>query len=340
VSNIVFTCGGTGGHVYPAIALAQYFSSHSITFLMSMNRKDRDIIQAYGYNGIEIPSSHRNPFTLLRGLIRAWYYLKKNRPNVLIATGGYHTIPVILAAKLLQIPIILLEQNVVPGRVNRYLSTLAAHTCISFSESLKPLPHATVTGNPVRLQYLSEPLLPPLLNTLLPLPTILVIGGSQGAGALNVFFNHYRESLLSKSYNLIHLTGPAFFNDHFNGQQPTFRDPKTGAVALLLPYCEDMKSLYETATIVISRAGATTIAELLLFQKKALLIPYPYARDNHQLVNAQVFSKTGNGIVIDEKLLSQDIVLSSIKQLSDSFIPPPSSQSAVECVGTIIKHYL
>ena len=344
-THIAFTCGGTGGHVYPAIALAQYFESCSITFLMSTDRNDREIIQAYGYQGVEIPSSRANPLTVLRGLMRSWIYLKRLRPHVLVATGGYHTAPVILAAKLLSIPIVLLEQNVLPGRVNRTLSRLATQTCVSFSESLHYLPNAQVTGNPVRLQYLHEPQLLPVLKRLSDHPTILVMGGSQGAKGINDFIMRYRDDILSRSYNLIHLTGASFFKAHFEGKQPTFRQPKTNAVALVLPYCDDMKALYEQADIVISRAGATTIAELLSFQKKAILIPYPYAKDNHQLYNARAFESASTGMVIDENTLSQDVLWTAISTL-DRFKNIPSSQpkeplkSAVENVGDIVKRYM
>ncbi len=315
MAKIIFACGGTGGHVYPAIALAQYLSSTAITFLVSTQRKDKEIVQSYGYQSIEIPSSNKNLLTLCRGCMRAWHFFKKSKPQLLVATGGYHTVPIIIAAKLLKIPIILLEQNVLPGRTNRYLAKIATHTCVSFPESRAYLSDAIVTGNPIRQTYQAEPLLTPLLATLSTHPTILIIGGSQGARGLNLFFHDQRERLLSSSYNLIHLTGQSFFKQHFDGQQPTFKDSGTGAVCIVLPYCEDMKTLYEAADLIIARAGATTIAELITFQKKAILVPYPYAKDNHQHYNAIAFTDRGNGMIIAENQLQAATILEQIQQL-------------------------
>jgi UDP-N-acetylglucosamine--N-acetylmuramyl-(pentapeptide) pyrophosphoryl-undecaprenol N-acetylglucosamine transferase len=322
----MFACGGTGGHVYPALALAQYYDKAETCFLVSSDRTDRDIVAAYGYKYIEIPSSNRNVITGLRGVLRAIYVLRKYKPQVLVATGGYHTAPIILAAKCTGTPIILLEQNVIPGRTNRMLARIATHTCVSFSETLTKLPNAILTGNPVRTHFLSEATLPPLLKTLSPHPTLLVLGGSQGAWAINERIHALQNDILAASFNLIVLTGETYFNATFSGQQPTFRDPNTGAVCLFLPYCEDMRALYNRSDLVISRAGATTIAELVHFQKKAILIPYPHATDQHQHANAAAFLKSGNGVLLSQSQWQTDTILDHIKALHGrAFSPTPSS---------------
>ena len=341
MSDIIFACGGTGGHVYPAIAIAQTLHSVGITFFVSTDRNDKEIVQAYGYSSFDIPSSNKNIIILLRGAIRAWLFLKQANPKLLIATGGYHTAPIIIAAKLLKIPIILLEQNALPGRTNQYLAKLATHICVSFPDSKKYLPSAILTGNPIRQKYRQEPLLDSLLATLSDYPTILIIGGSQGARGLNLFFDNHRGMVLSASYNIIHLTGKSFFEAHFNGQQPTFKDSRTGAVGIILPYCEDMKTLYNRSAIVISRAGATTIAELMAFQKKAILVPYPYAKDNHQYYNAEAFIQTGNGLIVEEQKLQKSNILLQINMvLQQPFKAQKLQYDPLFALGKLIQDYV
>jgi UDP-N-acetylglucosamine--N-acetylmuramyl-(pentapeptide) pyrophosphoryl-undecaprenol N-acetylglucosamine transferase len=152
------------------------------------------------------------------------------------------------------------------------------------------------------------------------------LGGSQGALAINERIHALQNDILSASFNLIVLTGQAYFNAAFSGQQPTFRDPKTGAVCLYLPYCEDMGALYNRSDMVISRAGATTIAELVHFQKKAILIPYPHATDQHQHANATAFLKSGNGILLPQSQWQTDSILDHIQTLhARPLISTPSS---------------
>ncbi len=319
MAKLAFTCGTTGGHVYPAIALAEKWPGKSI-FICSENKQDKQILEAYPYPKYPIPASEKpNPITLLRAFMRSRAALKSEKADMLIATGGYLTAPVILAAKTLGIPIILLEQNSFPGRVTKLFKGLANVVCLSFEESMSFIQgkNVKVTGNPVRdSAVLSEDLKAEIKAAKGKI--LVVMGGSQGAQALNDCITESAPILLQNGWSIIHLMG--------TGNYP-YAEPfkvevnKEGAAYIRIGYLEGLTGLYVDADLVISRAGATSIAELLYYQKKAILIPYPFAKDNHQEANAIAFEKRGWGLWMKQSELSVAALLDKMEKVEAMPLP-------------------
>ncbi len=288
--TIVFATGATGGHVYPLIAVAQELSEYTCVFLGTQNRKDSEIVPTYGFAFRGLPSP-KTPLGFLRSFVQAWKTLAEVKAQIIIGSGGGSTVPTILAAWLKRVPIFLLEQNVLPGRTNRALQFFAKKIVISFPESRRyfHVKHVECFGNPVRKHFS-----PGSDGEVKALkfgdgPKILVLGGSQGAYAINQFFESNEAFFVSENFVLIHLMGEAYYRKRFGSQpfQVVYSRDKSLIKVVKLPYFEAMDDLYTMADLVVSRAGATTIAEILHFQKPSVLIPYPHAKDNHQQLNAQ-----------------------------------------------------
>lgn len=343
--TILIACGGTGGHVYPGIAIAQALRSEKVVFVGSKNRQDSKIIPEYGYPFYSITASPKNIFKLGMGLIQSLKIIKKEKPSVVLGTGSYHTIPVILAAKLKGIPILLLEQNVIPGRVNRLLSRIANRVCMSFEDSRVyfKTKNSVVTGNPVRMSFKSNPSIPELEQVLNDSrQMVLVFGGSQGARALNeTVASLYLNPEITHSFVTVHIAGTVLFEKTYPKQSYGVIKNAEGLIqAIVLPYAEDMGTLYKRASLVISRSGATTIAELLVFKKPAILVPYPFATDNHQVANAEAFCRDGKGLILFESDLSAKRLLGDIQIALTLPFPEVEYPNATQVVCAQIKEIL
>jgi UDP-N-acetylglucosamine--N-acetylmuramyl-(pentapeptide) pyrophosphoryl-undecaprenol N-acetylglucosamine transferase len=354
--NIAYTCGGTGGHIYPLIALAQELTETHPFFIGSRDRVDRHIIPAYGFSFFSITSSNRNIFKIIQGFFQARRLLKNQKASLLVSSGGYLTLPVVLAAKSLSIPIFLLEQNSLPGRVNRSLGKFAKKICLSFesSQTYFKTKNKIVTGNPVRKIFLEDPTYISLKElTLGTAKTLLVFGGSQGAQKINALFSANYAHFMRSDMQLIHITGKNAFESaieaskKLNPKAVTYShdtfwvtDAEGHVKIITTAYCEKMDWLYEHAHWVISRAGATTIAELIHFQKPAIVIPYPHAKDNHQVDNANEFVKTHLGKCLAEEDLTFDVLLREVQALPNPFLEPSHHNARTHIADLIRKELI
>ena len=309
--SIVFTCGTTGGHVYPAIAIAQELNEKCL-FICSENKEDNTIISQHNFPYKTIPISNKNILILLKGIVKAYSILKQKKASYLIATGGYSTFPVVLAAKLKGIKILLLEQNAIPGRVNRILQFFAEKVCLTFPESKRffSTKKAWLTGNPIRKSYLPDEHIDHIIQKLADSPQkkLLIFGGSQGAAYLNNFILENQEHLIKNDFITILISGRKEYQKHY----PNNVIPNKPNL-YILPYVNNMKALYDIVTGVICRAGATSVCELLEFRKKAILVPYPFSKDNHQLANARYYESTGLGKMIVQDELNIEKVIHFFK---------------------------
>ncbi|MDR1998198.1 MAG: UDP-N-acetylglucosamine--N-acetylmuramyl-(pentapeptide) pyrophosphoryl-undecaprenol N-acetylglucosamine transferase [Candidatus Margulisbacteria bacterium] len=274
-----FSCGGTGGHIYPALAIAQKFPDN---FFIGSNRLEKTLVPQAGHKFYEIAASPRQLFKILRGFYQSLRILAREKPDIVIATGGYVTVPVLLAARVLGQKIYLQEQNILPGRVNRCLSRLAARVFVAFAGAARYLPrHKTVvTGNPVRAEIAAVPYSAQS-------PGILVFGGSLAARSLNAAADGLRGTPYQAQ--LIHL----------NGQN----------------YCHDMAGVYARSRLCVCRAGATTLSELAALGMPSILVPFPQAADNHQEVNARYFEQQGAAVVLLDKDLTAGTLAKAIAQI-------------------------
>lgn len=318
---IIFAGGGTGGHFYPAVAIADRVAELTrdrfeidITFMgtkRGIEYRMRDKI-AYPLELINIRGIVRSftlknllvPFIVIGALIRALGLLKKIKPAVVVGTGGYVSWPILKAASIMNVPYVLQEQNSYPGLVTRQMSQRARCTFLGFESAARHLKSGTktkVTGNPVRttmtLADRSEAAKHFDLDQ--NKKTILIFGGSQGARALNKnILSFLQENELPDNVQLLWQIGKRDY------KEVAAQAGSKATSCTLLPFVERMDLAYAIADIAIARAGALTLAELAACSVPSILVPYPYAAEDHQRHNAEDFVRQGTALLIDEKDLS------------------------------------
>jgi UDP-N-acetylglucosamine--N-acetylmuramyl-(pentapeptide) pyrophosphoryl-undecaprenol N-acetylglucosamine transferase len=320
--RIVIVGGGTGGHLYPGIAVAQELKRWDprarIMFIGSRGGLERDVVAREGYRHFEITSSSlaRRQWReqvvaighLLQGFGEAVRVLRRVQPQVILGLGSYVSGAVLLAAGALGIPRLIHEQNVIPGLTNRLLGRVANRVAVSFEATASYFPQAktVVTGNPVRPSICQvrgrrhEP------NGCFHL---LVFGGSQGAHRLNVAMPEALAQLADIRDHLwtVHQTG----SNDFAAAQAAYADGQYPGV--VQTYIQDMAQAYSAADLVICRAGATTIAELTVTGRAAVLVPFPYAANNHQEHNARTLAAVGAAELIQDQTLSGALLAERIR---------------------------
>ncbi|QDT42416.1 UDP-N-acetylglucosamine--N-acetylmuramyl-(pentapeptide) pyrophosphoryl-undecaprenol N-acetylglucosamine transferase MurG [Gimesia alba] len=320
--TIVFAGGGTGGHLLPGIAVAEQLvtlGEFQTIFVGSSRIVEQQIIENSGYQHLSLPSAStsdlkRAPFRFLwrnsRAFFQALRFLRTESPAVVIGLGGFASVPVILAASWLKIPIVLLEQNIIPGRANQFLCGRASLVCISFWETQfkgRPSgeqngpPRIVLTGNPVRKQILEAGIQRESAEksdeTL-----ILVLGGSQGATAVNDAVLCLLERSgddLPKPLHVVHQTGEAGYESAKDGYG---RLKKRGSKlrVTVQPFFDDLTEWYTRADLIISRAGATTLAEIACLGIPTILIPFPNSMRDHQLINARYYVERGAALLVEQ----------------------------------------
>jgi len=289
--KIALACGGTAGHIFPAIAFAQRATNYQLIFIGG-NRFEKEIIPEYNFRFYQLKIVRKSIFKLIHSVWKAISILRHEKCQAVLATGGYATFPVILAALVLRIPYFLHEQNVLPGRLNRLVSIGANKVFVSFEESHKYFKNGIVTGNPVREEIadLSKTITPHY-----PPKKILIFGGSLGSSSLNQLAQELKKS---PEYEIININS----------------------------YTNKIIEYYQLVDFVICRAGATSIAEILSLGLPALYVPYPLAKDDHQTYNAEAIVKKNLGFTLQDNDLSVENV-SNI--LTSSKIPGVIKQIAI-----------
>ena len=314
--NVVFTGGGTGGHLYPAIAIADALAARgaTVTFIGSADRLEATIVPNAGYPLVTVASGPltrsasvkvlRSGFANVTGVVQAASALRRIKPDMVIATGGYVCFPVVLAASILRMhPIALLEPNAHPGLTNRMLASLVDEVWGAFPEGDKHFAGKYVhTGIPVRASLCSLPSRDEALARLglsSKRKTILAMGGSQGARSINdALASLIKTGGLPEGWQLIQVTGEKEY-DRVRGLLREARDD----TPVVRPYLHDLSDAYAAADFVLSRAGASTLGELAATGKPSVLVPYPHAADDHQRFNAEMVAKAGAAIVVDDREL-------------------------------------
>ncbi len=285
---------------------------------------EKDLIaSAYPFRSVEamplaFPGRKMAKFllSLLKGVLQSLLILSKVRPRVVLGMGGYASFPPLFASYLLRIPFLIHEQNVIPGRANRVLGRLAQKVLVSFEETKRffSAQRTKVTGVPIRssMQRFEKEVARQRLGLNPHRNTLLVMGGSRGALAINNLLLEMLPSLLERGIQVIHICGVS----NYPSIKEKVGGPREGY--LLLPFSREMSTLYSSADLCISRAGASTLAEIAFFSLPAILIPYPYAIDQHQLYNALLFQKHGGAIVFKERGLNARKLLRKVGELFSS----------------------
>ena len=325
--RLIITGGGTGGHLFPALAVAEGIgrreSDPEILFVGAGRRIDnqvlaekgfaRKVIRFSGIKGLGMSGFLHAAFRLPLAIAQSFFLIRRFRPDLVFGVGGYVTGPVLTAAKLLRVPICIHEQNSVPGLANRLAGKLADRICISLPCQPSFAKEKTVlTGNPVRREILAAALKKKTGHN--DPTTILVLGGSQGARRVNELMLAAMKILQAtgNTLRIIHQTGTADEGLIRKGYE------QSGIEAEVASFFSDMADVYGRANLVVSRAGATTLAELAVMGLPALLIPYPFAADDHQTTNGAYYVNGGGALMVQEKELDGDGLAEKIRRLVEN----------------------
>jgi UDP-N-acetylglucosamine--N-acetylmuramyl-(pentapeptide) pyrophosphoryl-undecaprenol N-acetylglucosamine transferase len=318
--RMIVAGGGTGGHLFPGLAVAEAAAAQGALILfvgsstgiearvIPQTRFPFRAIPIHGLRGRGWRGLAQLSWQLPSGVARAWRIVGAFRSQVVLGVGGYASFPVVAAAWIRGVPSVLLEQNARPGWANRVLGRLASRVCTTFSESNRYFPPTKVvlTGNPVRTFAL-----PPTVAK--QGFTVMTFGGSQGAHRINEAFDEAAPALRDAIADLriIHQTGTA------DCERLQARYREVGVAAEVHPFIDDMGAAYGRADLVVCRAGATTLAELTALGKPAILVPYPFAADDHQRANASVLAERDAGILILDRDLTGERLASAIIGLAN-----------------------
>jgi UDP-N-acetylglucosamine--N-acetylmuramyl-(pentapeptide) pyrophosphoryl-undecaprenol N-acetylglucosamine transferase len=311
---VLFAGGGTGGHLYPGIAVAEELRrrdpSTQVSFVGTARGLESKVVPALGLPLDVIRSAGlkgKSPAALARGMallplsaLDAWRVLSRRRPDVVVGVGGYSSGPVLLLAALRRLPTLVMEQNTTPGFTNRTLARWVRAAAVSYEETLRFFPGVgVVTGNPVRRGFLEtggRDDVRPVDGKV----RVLIVGGSQGARAVN-------EAMLAAAPALAaHATTLSITHQAGERELARVRDGygAAGLSATVLPFLHDMPAQMAAADLVVSRAGASTLAELTILGRPMVLVPLPTAADDHQRKNAASLARAGAAEVIDERELT------------------------------------
>lgn len=345
-STFLFAGGGTGGHLFPGIAVAQELQRRDpasrLIFVGSNRQIESTIANQYCLEHRSLPVESlamlkRNPFWFaiqnLAALRGAKTLIAELQPTAVIGLGGFASAPLVWVASRKRIPVILLEQNVIAGKTTRWLGRIANRICVTFENTQLPKSdRVIVTGNPVRDDIAGlwqPPNLKSYDNDLGPRSTphkrtLLVLGGSQGADSLNLAVVGAMAKLSSRfaDWLIVHQSGPRQAEDIRNKYK------EIGIDATVEPFLNNMAEQYSRAELVISRAGATTLSELACAGLPPILMPYPYAADDHQRANAQVFVDHRAGLVVEHSP-SQDATVAELAKTLELMVMDKSRRAAM-----------
>lgn len=328
--KILITGGGTGGHVFPAIAIANALKPHigkeNILFVGAKEKMEMEKVPKAGYNIIGLPIRGLKGkitlnnilllFRIIISLISAIKIIRKFSPDIVVGVGGFASAPALIAAKWLNIPIVIQEQNSVPGKVNRYIGNKANAIFTAFDSANKYFPKQKVilTGNPVRKEITKSETLHNEGRKAFGLddkkPVLLIIGGSQGASSINNAVLNALPQWIEQEIQVIWQTGI-----YFASKATDFVEGNNYKGVIVTPFIDSMEHAYGAADLVISRAGALALAEIAVSGLPSILAPYPFAADNHQVINAKEIEEFGAAVMVED----EKIELSLSKIISELF---------------------
>ena len=360
--KILISGGGTGGHIFPAIAIAnaikEKLTSVDILFVGSLGRMEMDKVPKAGYpitglwiSGLQRKLTVKNlmfPVKVVSSVIKAYKIINKFKPNIVIGTGGYASGPLLYAASKKHIPTLIHEQNAFPGITNKLLGKSVTKVCVSYPNMEKyfPVKKIIITGNPIRKELLH---LTPTKKESLDFfkldhtkQTLLIIGGSQGAKQVNIAIAHNLKQLLNLKLQIIWQTGSyskQLAVDAANGNKNI----------AIREFIQEMDKAYVASDFIISRAGAIAIAEIIAARKPAIFIPLPTAAEDHQTKNATTLVDGNAALMINEKdaidslpkviksLVENPELKKTIVQNLDAFSHPDAAENIADEALKLIK---
>ncbi len=347
MKRIILTGGGTAGHVTPNIALIPKLRElgYDIQYIGSYNGIEKELIKPFDipYHGISSGKLRRyfslqnftDPFRVLKGLSEAKKIIRDLKPDVIFSKGGFVSVPVVLAGKKNKVPVIIHESDMTPGLANKLAIPSATKVCCNFPETLNYLPSdkAVLTGSPIRQELLCGNRIKALdlCGFTAEKPVILVIGGSLGSVAVNTAVRDALPELL-ETFQIVHLCGKGKLDESLMDQK---------GYKQFEYISNELRDIFALADIVISRAGANAICELLALRKPNLLIPLSAnASRGDQILNARSFERQGFSMVLEEESTTKDTLLSSVQKLyqnRDTFINAMKNSGQQDSIDTIIN---
>lgn len=363
--RVIIAGGGTGGHLFPGIAIAQAFtgkdSGNEILFVGAGNTFEKKTVEKAGFNHKSISAEGikgrgylkqlKSVLKIPKGMFESFKIIRNFKPDLVVGVGSYSSGPLVITARLLGVKIALHEQNIIPGITNSILSRFADRVYISFEETKKRLSpqKAVLSGNPLRREIIDA------AGKNVPYDSsgsnrpfnVLILGGSQGAHKINMAVVGSLPLLKNRErYSFVHQTG-AQDEEYVAGAYE-----RSGISYVVKPFFEDMAERYSGANLIICRAGATTVAEVTAIGLGAIFIPYPYAADDHQALNARALSDSGASEMILEKDLTAEILSEKIEyyaghpgelykmaSAAKKFGRPDAAEFIVnDCYGIVNRH--
>lgn len=322
--RVVISAGGTGGHIYPALAIINKIKEKDknaeILYIGTTDRMESTIIPSYNINyvGIEMKGLNRkNPFKnisviscFIKGIKKCKKIIKEFNPDIVLGIGGYITSPVIYAAHSLGIKTFIHEQNSIPGLSNKFLARYVNKIGISLPSSIEYFDKKKTiyTGNPRSEEaYNAKPILKSKYNLSNNKKLVLIVMGSLGSMVISNKMKEVLPKFKDKDYEVLFITGKNYYEEYSNLSIP--KNVK------IIPYAEDMLSLMKKTDLIVSRAGATAIAEITALGIPSILVPSPHVTHNHQLKNAEVLKDKGASIIIEENNLSSKSLIENIDEI-------------------------
>ncbi len=322
--RVIISAGGTGGHIYPALALINKIKekepSSEFLYIGTHNRMEKDIIPAHGipFETIEIYGFNRKNllknFKTLKTFVNSYYrcrkIIKDFNPDIVIGFGGYVTGPVIYAANKLGYKTFIHEQNSIPGKANLFLSKYVTTIGVSFKSSIKHFPEykTTFTGNPCGEDAVIQP---PVKKSEYKLNTnkklIYIVMGSLGSSKMSDMLIKTMNLFRGKDYEVLFVTGKESYD--------SVKVHKFPPNVFIKPYIEQQTRMMKNADLIVTRCGATTLSEIIALNIPSILIPSPYVPDNHQYKNGMDLVNKGGAVMIEEKNLKGDILVRTIDEL-------------------------
>lgn len=335
--RVMIAGGGTGGHLFPGVAIAKEFLRRDpggeVLFVGSKNGLETTVvpregfrletISVSGYVGKGFVGRFSSVARLPLGMVQSWKVVRRFRPQLVVGVGGYAAGPPVWAAARLGVPVILQEQNLYPGTTNRWLARFARVICVAFVESRQffPAEKVVVTGNPIRRELLNS-----LSGTRMvrrdPPWSLLVFGGSQGAGRLNSAMTEALGELMDyhQRLRIVHQTG------HRQLKAVKKAYEAWPGQTLVEPFIFDMAARYREADLAVCRAGAMTVTEILAARLPTIFVPFPHAAHHHQEINARALESQGAAEVILDEECDGRRLASAVKRLLEN---PAKRQSMV-----------
>lgn len=324
--NIIVSAGGTGGHIYPVLAIIDKFKEKhndlNVIYIGTHNRMEKDIIPKYGIKYISvkihgisknnITKNIKNIFLINKAYKKCLTIIDEFKPDIVIGAGGYVTYPVLMAAKKRGVKTFVHEQNSIPGKANRALAKGIDLVGVSFKNSkvyFKKAKEVFYSGNPCESSALNAKIIKKeTLGFSKNKKLIITVAGSLGSSSINDKFKTFLKVIAKEEYEVLYITGRNHYDDFI-------KDFSIPSNVKILPFLENLPGLMKDADLIISRAGATTISEILSLELPSILIPSPYVPNNHQYYNAIDLVNMGVSTLIEEKKLTVEKLLISINDI-------------------------